>query len=123
MGELSTYILPVLTAVLGWLGAKIKTRRENKQTDLQIINGAIQPLLKSISELTDHSRTLTGELVEEQKKSLALVEEKRAWLAERGDLLDEIDKLKKQVASLAKEVKMIREERKQVAVQGVAVKQ
>ncbi len=123
MGELSTYILPVLTAVLGWLGAKIKTRRENKQTDLQIINGAIQPLLKSISELTDHSRTLTGELVEEQKKSLALVEEKRAWLAERGDLLDEIDKLKRQVASLAKEVKMLREERKQSAAQGVDVKQ
>ena len=122
MGEYSQYFIPVLTAVLGWLGAKIKTRRENKQTDLQIINGAIQPLLKSISELTDHSRTLTGELVEEQKKSLALVEEKRAWLAERGDLLDEIDKLKKQVATLAKEVKMLREGKKHPAAHGIEVK-
>jgi chromosome segregation ATPase len=111
MGEYTQYILPVVTAVVGWLGANIKSRRANKQTDLQIINEAIQPLLKSIKELTDHNRTLTGELVEEQKKTLALVEEKRALLAERGDLVDKVEKLGRQVATLTKEVKMLRAER------------
>ncbi|MDR2890758.1 MAG: hypothetical protein LBV18_04040 [Alistipes sp.] len=105
MGEYSQYILPVLTAVLGWLGANIKTRRANKQTDLQIINEAIAPLLKSIRDLTDHNRTLTGELVEEQKKSLALVEEKRAWLAERGELVGQVEKLTKRVASMEKTIR------------------
>lgn len=105
MGEYTQYILPVVTGVVGWLGSNVKSRRANKQTDLQIINEAIQPLLMSIKELTDHNRTLTGDLVEEQKKTLALMEEKRAWLAERGDLVGQIEKLTKRVASLERAIR------------------
>ncbi len=95
-------LLPVVTGVVGWLGAKIKTRRENKQTDLQIINEAIAPLLKSIKELTDHNLTITGKLVDEQKKTLALMKENSALIAERGDLIGQIEKLNRRVASLEK---------------------
>lgn len=108
MGEYSQYIIPVLTAALAWFGANIKTRREKKKTDLQIINEAIKPLLTSITELTNHNRELTGDLVEQQTDNLKLLEEKRAWLAERGDLLEEMGKLRKQVDALAKEVKKLR---------------
>lgn len=111
MGEYSQYIIPVLTAALAWLGAKIKTRREKKQTDLQIINEAIKPLLTSITELTNHNRELTSDLVEQQTDNLKLLEEKRAWLAERGDLLEEMGKLRKQFDALAKEVKKLRGEK------------
>ena len=67
--------------------------------------------MKSIKELTDHNLAITGELVEEQKKTLALMEEKRALIAERGDLVDMVKKLERQVATLTKEVKMWRTER------------
>jgi len=107
MGELSPYLLAAFTAVLGWLGSNLKHRRENKKTDLQLINGAIEPLLKSITELTDHNRTLTGDLVEEQKKSLALMEEKRLWLAERGELVGQVEKLTKRVASLERTIRKL----------------
>jgi cell division protein FtsB len=115
-------LLPVVTAVVGWLGAKVKTRRENKQTDLEIINSAIAPLLKSIKELTEHNRKLTGDLVEEQKKTLELIDEKRQWLAERGSLFDELDKLRKQVVTLTKEVKMLREDRENAVAKSAGTK-
>jgi chromosome segregation ATPase len=110
MGEYSQYIIPILTAALAWLGANIKTRRANKQTDLQIINEAIAPLLKSITELTDHNRDITQKYVEEQGKTLGLLEEKRAWFAERGDLLDKVDKLSKKVTSMEKMIRKLTSE-------------
>jgi chromosome segregation ATPase len=105
--EYTQYILPVVTGIVGWLGSNVKSRRANKKTDLQIINEAIKPMLQSITELTDHNRTLTGKLVEEQQKTLALMEEKRAWLAERGDLVGQIEKLTRRVASMEKEIKKL----------------
>lgn len=105
MNNISLYMLPVVTAILGWLGSNVRNRRDKKQTDLKIINDAITPLLKSIKELTDHSQHMTGQLLQEQAEKLALLEEKNAWLAERIDLESKIDKLIKRIASLEKEVR------------------
>lgn len=85
--------LPVLTAVLGWLGSKWQTSREAKQSDIKLINEAINPLLLSISELTKTLQDTNGKLIEEQQKNLQLT-------VERNTLANKIEKLTKQINEL-----------------------
>ncbi len=98
-------VLPIITAATAWFFSKLKTNRENKQTDLQLINEAISPLLKSIAELTQHVSTTTAELVEEKKLTLQLVEEKSALLAEIEGLNTKVTNLEKKIQSLANLIK------------------
>ncbi len=98
-------IIPVLTAATGWFFSKLKTSRENKQSDLQLINEAIAPLLKSIAELTAHIKSITAELVEEKKLNLQLMEEKAATSAEVERLNAKVASLEKKIQSLTNLIK------------------
>lgn len=110
MEQINTYALPILAAVLGWFGSKLKTRREKKAEDIQVIQDAIAPLLKSISELTAHNNAVTQQLIAEQKKTLELLQEKAAWSAERDSLVNKVDSLQKQVTKLTTMVKKLTKE-------------
>lgn len=104
-------MMMVVTTVLGWMSAKLMTKRERKQSDLTLINNAISPLLNSIRELTEHNSSITEKLLDEQTKNLALLEEKAALMAERMDLVNKIDKLDKKVASLERLIKKLTNEK------------
>lgn len=104
-------VLMAATAFVGWLMGKLQTKRERKQSDIKLIENAISPLLKSIQDVTDHSTSLTDKLLKEQTKSLQLMEENNALLAERVDLVNKIEKLEKKVSSLATMVKKLSNEK------------
>lgn len=95
-------LLCLCTAAIGWLFSKLKTKRENKQTDLQIINEAIKPLLSSISELTEHVNRVTNDLIDEKKRNLELMNERTTLRNEIGGLTEKIALLEKKVGSLTK---------------------
>lgn len=97
---LQTFLLPVLTGVVGWAISKWKTSREKRADDVRLVNESISPLLASITELTDTVRTMTERLMDEQRKNLALLQEKADWLAERSDLMAKIEELEKKVQRL-----------------------
>ncbi len=97
--------LPIITAATAWFFSKLKTTRECKQSDLQLINEAISPLLKSIAELTQHVKNITAELVDEKKNNLQLLEEKSALLTEIEGLNSKVASLEKQIQSLTNLVK------------------
>ena len=99
--------LMVAAAVVGWFGSNVKSRRDKKQTDLQIINEAITPLLQSIKDLTDHNHGLTEKLLAEQTKNLAMLEERRSLLDERDNLADQVEKLNKRVALLERAIRKL----------------
>lgn len=94
-GWILQLVLPVISAALGWLFSKLQTRREQKQTDLQIINTALKPLLESITDLTDRLKQSTTELLEERERTLKLSNE-------RTELLDKVNSLEKEVKRLVK---------------------
>ena len=104
-GWILQLVLPVITAFCGWLFSKLQTRREQKQTDLQIINAAIKPLLVSISELTDRLKSTTSELMEERERNLKLTTERTELLGKIENLEKEVKKLQRQVAKLSKNEK------------------
>lgn len=103
-------IFPLITGLLGWFGSKFQTTREKKKTDLEIINGAIEPLLKSIADLTATVERTNSKLIAEQEKNLALLQEKAALLAERETLTSKIESLEKKVARLTKMVQNLTKE-------------
>lgn len=93
-------LLPFVTGACGWMFSKMQTRREQKQTDLQIINDAIRPLLESIADLTNRLKQSTTDLMDEREKSLNLANE-------RTELLDKIESLEKEVKRLTAMVKKL----------------
>ena len=101
---LPTSAIALVTGLLGWLFSKLQTRREQKESDLQLINKAISPLLASIRQLTDQSQETVQRLLAEQDKVLKLMGEKAELLRERGELVDKIEKLEKQVNCLTTKI-------------------
>lgn len=99
------FVLPILTAVLGWLGKSVKSRRENKKSDLELINNAISPLLRSISELTDHVGKVTAELVEEKAKNLELTTQRDAQRGEIEALTSKVTSLERKITALTNLIK------------------
>ena len=97
--------LPVITGACGWLFSKLQTRREQKQTDLQLINAAIKPLLESISELTDRLKATTTALMEEKERNLKLTTERTELLDKIENLEREVKKLQRQISKLSKNEK------------------
>ncbi|MDR0438450.1 MAG: hypothetical protein LBH22_09175 [Bacteroidales bacterium] len=89
-----------VAGALGWLFSKIKTPREKKATDLDLINKAIAPLLKSITDLSHHNTETIDKLVKEQAKNRSL------WL-ENSRLADKVENLQKQIDQLTTEIKKI----------------
>lgn len=107
-------IIALSTAAIGWFFGKLQTKREQKQTDLQIIESAITPLLNSIRGLTEHSNELVTKLLAEQEKNLALIEQNSALLAEKTDLINKIESLEKKVATLTSMVKKLAKNEKDI---------
>lgn len=98
---MSTNLLIILVntaaIVLVWFLGKIKTRREKRNSDLELIDRSILPLLDSIDKLTAQNNEVVAKLLAEQNKNLLLVQEK-------SELLAKIDKLEKQINVLNKKV-------------------
>jgi hypothetical protein len=84
-------------AMAGWFGRRILTRREKRRFDVELVTSAITPLLESITKLTEQNQTMVERLLFEQSKNLDLMKE-------RGELLDKVDRLEKEVKSLTKKV-------------------
>lgn len=96
---------------VGLLFSKMKTRRERKATDLELLEKAIAPLLTSISELTTHNGQITERLVAEQTKSLQLLQENAALIEEKMHLASKVESLEKEVKRLANVVKRLANEK------------
>lgn len=88
-----------------WLFSKLKTRRENRAVDLELIERAISPLLKSIGDLTGHVGEITAKLVAEQEKNLKLLQENATLIEERRTLISKVESLEKKVTTLTNLVK------------------
>lgn len=102
-----------------WIFAKLKTRREQKAVDLDLVERAISPLLGSISELTSHIGQITAKLVAEQEKNLRLLQENATLIQERTNLISKVESLEKKVTDLTNLVKKWqRENEKETAAMG-----
>ena len=97
----------VLTSACGWFFGKLQTKREQKQSDLQIIEEAISPLLTSIRDLTEHNNRLVEQYLEEQKQRLAVQEENKNLKAERAELAEQVSKLTAKVEKLERTIKQL----------------
>lgn len=108
-------LLFLATTAIGWFFGKLQTKREQKQTDIQIIEGAISPMLNSIKELTEHSSELVAKLLTEQEKNLKLIETNLALLTEKTNLVNKIESLEKKVATLTDMVKKLANEKDSIS--------
>jgi len=95
----------------GWFYSKWHTKREKKETDLELIGKAIDPLLRSFNELTTHIGQITDKLVAEQTKNLKLLQENAKLLEEKGDLMSKVESLEKKVQTLTNMVKKLAHEK------------
>ncbi len=100
-------VVPVLTSACGWFFGKLQTKREQKQSDLQIIEEAISPLLTSIKELTEHNNRLVEQYLDEQKQRLAMQEENKSLKADRAELAEQVSRLTAKVDKLEKTIKRL----------------
>jgi hypothetical protein len=94
---MSQYISEFITLFIGgfsmWFWQKLKTKRERKRDDLQLVNESIATLLGSIQSLTEQYANLAKKYAEEQEKNLA-------YLQENINLKGEIHLLRKEVERL-----------------------
>ncbi len=102
------------TSFSGWLFGKLQTRREQKKSDLQIIEGAISPLLTSIKELTEHNNTLVQQYLEEQSLRLQMQEASKMLRAERDDLASQVSRLVAKVDKLEKTIQKLTKNEKEL---------
>lgn len=93
-----------IAGFLGWFFSKLQTRREKKAKDLELINSAVTPLLKSISDLTHHYSETVDKLIKEQAQS------RKLWL-ENGRLIGKVESLERQVDLLTTEIKKLTDEK------------
>lgn len=97
METINQILLCLITAAAGWFFSKLKTTREKKTSDLEFVNNAVAPLVKSITDLTEQNNEIVRKLVDEQDKTLKLLKEK-------GELLEEMEGLRKEVNDLKKKL-------------------
>jgi chromosome segregation ATPase len=102
MDTLTQILLCFATAAIGWTFSKLKTNREKKESDLNLVNNSVTPLVESIKKLTEQNNELVGKLTAEQDVSLRLIKEK-------GELLEKIEQLEREISDLRKQInKLIR---------------
>ncbi|MCD8081876.1 MAG: hypothetical protein LUF04_16215 [Bacteroides sp.] len=97
-------VILVITNACTWLFGKWQTRRERKQTDLQIIEQAIAPQLESIGKLTEQNGQLVEMFLNEQRLRLAAEGENTALKAEREELKAQISGLSRKINNLEKKI-------------------
>ncbi len=100
-------VVLVLTSACGWFFGKLQTRREQKQSDLEIIEGAVSPLLASIKELTEHNNRLVEQYLDEQQRRMAVQEENKNLKAECAELAAQVSRLTAKVDKLEKTMKRL----------------
>jgi|GEM_PF-1207248 hypothetical protein len=100
-------IMCITTAVVGWFSAKVMTKREKKQSDLELVSKSTTDLLQGIQELTKQNKDLVLELASEQSKNLELIKENKSLLQEKIDLNGKIENLEKKVAGLTAVIKKL----------------
>lgn len=103
------WIITPATGIITFFVGKWQTKRERKRSDFQMINEAISPLITSIGQLTEQNNELVQKLMNEQDKNLKLLAEKSAWIEEREELNQKIDKLQRTVNTLSKKIDQMRE--------------
>lgn len=95
-------VIMTITGFLGWLFGKLQTKREQKQTDLEIIERAIAPQLESIRKLTEQNNRLVEMFLNEQSLRLAAEDVSSELKANVAELTREIAGLKRQISKLVK---------------------
>lgn len=111
----TTYIvIPLSSAIVGFISKGLMTRRERSKSDLEIINNAITPLLNSIRELTEQNNALVAKLTDEQAKVLEYMQKNKELLEERSELIAKIDKLTRQVELLKKMIRDLPSKEKEI---------
>jgi hypothetical protein len=103
-------LILVVTNLCTWLFGKWQTKREQKQTDLQIIEQAIAPQLESIGKLTEQNGQLVEMFLNEQKLRLAAEGENAELKAEREELKAQIATLSRKIANLEKKIDKLAEQ-------------
>ncbi|NJN27155.1 MAG: hypothetical protein HC819_14845 [Cyclobacteriaceae bacterium] len=89
-----------VSGFFAWLYSKLKTKRERKQSDLELINEAIQPLLNSIQKVTSSNDELMQRYISAQNEKIKLLDEKSDLLKDRGTLMDKVEGLEKEIVKL-----------------------
>ena len=105
-------VVLLLTSSCGWFFGKLQTRREQKQSDLEIIEGAVSPLLASIRELTEHNNRLVEQYLDEQQQRLVVQEENKSLKAERAELAQQVSRLTAKVGKLERTIKRLAKNKK-----------
>lgn len=100
-------VILLATNACTWFFGKLQTRREQKQTDLQIINQAVTPLLDSIKNLTEYNNRLVEQYMEEQRQRMEAQEENKSLKAERTQLAEQVSKLTAKVDKLERTIKKL----------------
>jgi len=89
-----------ISGFFAWLYSKLKTPRERKRSDLELINEAIQPLLNSIQKVTASNDELMRRYITSQNENIKLLDVKSDLLRDRGTLMDKVEGLEKEVIKL-----------------------
>ena len=93
--------IPLITLFVGggatWFWGNYKTQKQAKKSDLDNFSSSIEQLTASIDKLTAQNGELVAKLCVEQDKNLKLV-------SERGELLEKIETLQKEVNSLTRKI-------------------
>lgn len=96
--------IPAATAAIAWFGSKMQTRRERKQSDLQIIDNAIAPLLTSIKDLTARNNEFVQMYLEEQKIRLETQSQNEQLIKDRNTLSVKVEKLTLKIEKLERTI-------------------
>jgi chromosome segregation ATPase len=102
--NVTQYISEFITLSIGgfsmWFWQKLKTKRERKRDDLQLVNESIATLLGSIQSLTEQYANLAKKFAEEQEKNLAYLQENINLKSEVQALRKQVDRLTQQIENL-----------------------
>jgi chromosome segregation ATPase len=100
------YLGELITLLVGgfatWLWQRLKTRRERKESDLKLINEAINPLVESVRILTSHNSELAQKVVTGSEQNLRYLNEIISLKGKVQDLEYTIKKLTVEIEEFKK---------------------
>lgn len=101
---MTQYIGELITLFAGgfatWVWQRLKTRRERKESDLKLINEAINPLIESVRTLTSHNSELAQKVVNVSEQNLRYLNEIISLKGKVQDLEYTIKKLTVEIEGL-----------------------
>ncbi len=114
-------IVLISTSSCGWFFGKLQTKREQKQSDLQIIEEAVSPLLTSIKDLTEHNNRLVEQYLEEQKQRPGHTGGEQNLKAERAELAEQVSRLTVKVEKLERTIKRLARKMKKIVCLTISI--